>query len=355
MGALTLLVLADLLTAPFDVQLWSVAAAKYVVPYTMFYLAGLVFDSEAALRSLEWFAVVVFAYLAITSIAYITGLTALVFPQFILDPALGTHVERARGPFLQAQANGTAINLLGLLTLDFYRRGRVRGIGAAVLLFAYPVAILATKTRAVWLAFGVSTALLARWTGSARIRRVCLGLLLAGALGLAALAVRSLGDEGSMRERLTNVDTVDFRFAAYQAGWTMFREHPFAGWGASRVETELADRIDGFHGDVFVVHNTYLEILLEHGLVGFALYTSIVLGLLRLSAAKKTLGDPDHRDQGLLDSLRGPLWPLLLAVYFVSASLVVMNYQFVNALVFTLAGILAADNRRQRTEAALAI
>jgi hypothetical protein len=32
-------------------------------------------------------------------------------------------------------------------------------------------------------------------------------------------------------------------------------------------------------------------------------------------------------------------------VYLINASFVVMNYQFVNALLFSLAGILAAQNR----------
>jgi hypothetical protein len=36
------------------------------------------------------------------------------------------------------------------------------------------------------------------------------------------------------------------------------------------------------------------------------------------------------------------LWPVVLAVYLLNASAVVMNYQFVNGLLFTLAGILAA-------------
>jgi hypothetical protein len=35
-----------------------------------------------------------------------------------------------------------------------------------------------------------------------------------------------------------------------------------------------------------------------------------------------------------------------LGVYLLNASFVVMNYQFVNGLLFTLAGLLAAQNRR---------
>jgi len=35
-----------------------------------------------------------------------------------------------------------------------------------------------------------------------------------------------------------------------------------------------------------------------------------------------------------------------VAVYLLNGSFVVMNYQFVNGLLFTIAGILAAQNRR---------
>jgi hypothetical protein len=42
------------------------------------------------------------------------------------------------------------------------------------------------------------------------------------------------------------------------------------------------------------------------------------------------------------------LWRIFLAVYVLNACFVVMNYQFVNALVFTFAGILASHNARVR-------
>jgi O-antigen ligase len=219
----------------------------------------------------------------------------------------------------------------------------VRNITAGALLTAYPVAILATKTRAVWLTFAVSTALLAWWTKDTRLRRLCSVLFVVGLLGLAALAMRSGGNDGSFAERLNNTDTVDFRFSAYKAGWTMLAEHPFVGWGASRMGTTLADRMEGFHGEVFVVHNTYLEILLGYGLVGFAIYGLIWWNLCRLH---RRIAPARHTS--LLASLAGPLWPLLLVVYLLSGCFVIMNYQFVNGLVFTLAGILSAQSRIQK-------
>ena len=62
------------------------------------------------------------------------GAKSLIFPRFILDESLGYHVDRARGPLLQAVANGVSLNLLGVLALHALLRGRIRGVKAAVLL-----------------------------------------------------------------------------------------------------------------------------------------------------------------------------------------------------------------------------
>jgi hypothetical protein len=44
------------------------------------------------------------------------------------------------------------------------------------------------------------------------------------------------------------------------------------------------------------------------------------------------------------------MWPVFLGVYLVNATVVVMNYQFVNGLLFVLAGMLAAQQRRTNLE-----
>lgn len=337
MAALLILVLTDLLSRPFEIQVWSVAAAKYFVPYTLFYLGGVVFQTSAARRQLEIFLLVVLAYLVYLALASLAHLDFLVFPKFILDTGIGLNAMRARGPFLQPVANGAALNALGLIALDAYGRSRLRGGAALILIVGLPFAILATLTRSVWLGFGVSTFLLLRWTLARRVRRVCWAYIVAGVLCTVFLAAGEAFDAAG--ERATDAETVNFRMAAYQAGWTMFQEHPLTGWGASLVQTELADRIEGFHGEVFVIHNTYFEILLEHGVLGCTMFVWLVAGLIgigRTSAATR------NSPQGFLDGPGGRhLWLLLLSVYLINAIFVVMNYQFVNGLLFTVAGILA--------------
>ena len=127
MIGLFVLAMASLLSRPFDSEAWSVMAAKFLVPFTLFHLAGLVFTEERRFRQFEIFALAVLAYLSFTAIASLVGARSLIFPRFIVDENLGYQLDRARGPFLQAVANGMSLNLLGLLAVHAYRRGSARG------------------------------------------------------------------------------------------------------------------------------------------------------------------------------------------------------------------------------------
>src|SRR5580704_2093377 len=177
------------------------------------------------------------------------------------------------------------------------------------------------------------------------LRRTCLCLVLGG--GLVLIAVLSFGDSHMpLRDRLEESGPVSFRMAVYQAGWEMFLKKPLSGWGGLAMQTELSNRITDFHQEQFFFHNTYLEILVQYGVVGLALYAWVIVDLFRLGRKRclrslaGTFPDAQFRS----------LWPLIVVVYLVNASFVVMNYQFVNGILFTMAGILVAQNRRDQQE-----
>ncbi len=149
MIGLSLLAVASVIGQPCDNDTGCLLAAKFIVPFVLFHLAVLVFREERQLRQFELFAVLVLAYLCFTAVAFLVGANSLIFPRFILDAGIGYHADRARGPFLQAVANGVSLNLLGVVALHAALRGRIRGLGTAVLLASLPIAILATMTRAV--------------------------------------------------------------------------------------------------------------------------------------------------------------------------------------------------------------
>ena len=342
MIGLTILAVASVIQMPFDNQTWCLLAAKFLVPFALFHLAGLVFVEERRLRHFELFALVVLAYLCFTSIAFLADVKSLIFPRFILDESLGYHVDRARGPLLQAVANGVSLNLLGVLALHAFLRGRLRGLKAVLLLTSLPIAILATMTRAVWLSFVVSMGVLIFRAQNRALRRTCLVVSMIGLVGL--LVTLSFDDQRrAISDRLQESGPLDFRQAVYSGGWQMFLEKPLTGWGVNQMPAELARHVSGYKEKELYPHNTYLEILVEHGIVGLALYAWLMWELFRLGRGSV----PRHEHGGgLLNQQFHSIWPVLLGVYWANAMVVVMNYQFVNGFLFTMAGMLAAQQRK---------
>jgi O-antigen ligase len=342
---LMLIGLWGVLTQPYDPQAWSVFAAKWVVPCVFFHIAGLVFCGDRSLRKLEIFLLLVLAYLTAISIFSMLNFQALIVPRFITDEGIGIHADRARGPFLQAVANGLCLNLLGLIALDSFRRRKLRGIVAAILFFAVPLALLATKTRAVWIAAVLSVVCLMIFGSTLKLRRIAFAWCIFAIVG-SALILFYRADQDSFAERAMDRSPVDFRSEMYSAGWEMFVEKPLLGWGSAHdIQAEVEKRVSNFHPEYYVFHNTFLELAVERGVLALGLYIWLMICLFRLGRAGAI---SDEMDRAFSNPHFRKLWPLLLGVYLLNASAVVLNYQFVNAVLFTIAGILAAQACRMR-------
>lgn len=337
--------LFELLSRPSQTQDWSTFAAKWGVPFLLYHIAQLVFTTRKSLQEFEIFLLIVLAYLSLIAVLFLIGARAYIFPSFILDESLGIHADRARGPFLQAVANGVSLTLLGLVALDSYRRGRLRGFLALAFVFAVPAAVLATKTRSVWISFGAAAVALWVFSPDARIRRACGSLVLAAIMVASGTCLACLRD-GSLGDRLEERSPVEFRLSMYRAGWEMFRQKPLLGWPSDDIQPELARIVDGFHQEQFFFHNSYLEVAVTQGAVGLCVYLWLLVDLFRVG---RKIHQEKYAEGHFVDQKFRVLWPALVAVYLVNASFVVMNYQFVNGLLFTLAGILAVQNRQKRT------
>lgn len=322
------------LREPFDAQTWSLVASKFVVPFVLLHLGMLVFRGASQRRHFEVFVIVALAYLALTAVAFLVGARDLIFPRFILDDSLGVQAERARGPFLQAVANGVSLNILGILAITLARRHRTVVL---LLWLVLPLAILATMTRAVWIAFAVSTVFLAIRLREPCLRRACIGVAVVGVLAALVIGLSDSSLNNALQGRTAERGPVEARMAVYDAGWEMFQERPLTGWTAGGMYTELARRMQGYHLRVYYVHNTYLSLLLEFGIPGLALYGILFRNLFRLGRARAGTSE----DQAIR-SLR-KAWPILLSVYLFNALFVDMGYQFVGGLLFTVAGILCSQ------------
>src|SRR5690242_14908804 len=122
----------------------------------------------------------------------------------------------------------------------------------------------------------------------------------------------------------------------------MFVERPLTGWGSERdVQPEVAKRIDGFQLDSFVFHNTYLELAVQRGVLGLAFYVWLMACLFRIGK-RRSQDDLQNSETGkferhdFLGPQFRPIWILILLVYLLNASVVVMNYQFLNGYLFTI-------------------
>ena len=343
---LTLIGLLGVLAQPYDPQAWSVFTAQWVVPCVFFHIAGLVFYRDQPRRRLETFLLIVLAYLTAISIFSMLNLQGLIVPRFITDEGIGIHADRARGPFLQAVANGLCLNLLALIALDSFRRRKLRGIFAAILFFTVPVALLATRTRAVWIASVLSVFGLMFFGSTLKLRRIALAWCVLAIGGTALMLLLYRADQHSFAQRLMDRSPVDFRTEMYSAGWQMFVEKPVLGWGDEQdIQADVERRVRSFHPEYYVFHNTFLELAVQRGVLGLGLYVWLMICLFRM-AKSGTISQ--EMDGALANQHFRRLWPMLVGVYLLNASAVVMNYQFVNAVFFTIAGILSCQSAAMR-------
>jgi O-antigen ligase len=321
------------LREPFDAQIWSIIAGKYIVPFALFHIAVVTFRGAGQRRHFEIFVLLALAYLVFIAIAFLVDARGLIFPRFILDESLGFHPDRARGPFLQAVANGVSLNILGILAIAFSGK---RKLMVTLLWLALPLAVLATMTRAVWIAFAVSSMALGFRLVKRRLLATCVVLAVAVPLAAVTIAFSNHALKAALGDRTEERGPVDARLAVYDAGWAMFRERPLTGWPAGGMYAELARRMEGYHLRTFYVHNTYLALLVEFGVPGLALYGILFFNLFRLSRRASA-------GEGGSVALLRKVWPILLIVYLFNAFFVDMAYQFVIGLMFTVAGMLSAS------------
>lgn len=333
MLSLTALAVFRALREPFDAQIWSIIASKYIVPFALFHIAVLVFRGASQRRHFEIFVILALAYLVFIAIAFLADARSLIFPRFILDESLGFHADRARGPFLQAVANGVSLNILGILVVALWQK---RKTAVSLLWLVLSLAVLATMTRAVWISFAISTMVLGFQLVEHRLHAVCTLLAVAGFLVGLTISLSNHSLKTALWDRTGERGPVAARLAVYDAGWAMFQERPFTGWAAGGMYAELARRMEGYHLRTFYVHNTYLALLVEFGVPGLALYGALFFNLFRVSWH----GPPGESSP--VAALR-KVWPILLSVYLFNAFFVDMAYQFVIGLVFTVAGMLCAS------------
>ena len=136
---------------------WYQFLSGYLLPFFSFVIVKRFLHPERDYPRVFGILFVIGVYLCLVAFLEEFKIDEYIFPKYIADPDIPLHLDRARGPFLNAAFNGLFLCvafLSGLALLPFkHRFDRLFHVMLMVLLF--PVAVYFTHTRSVLLQFVV--------------------------------------------------------------------------------------------------------------------------------------------------------------------------------------------------------
>lgn len=129
-------------------------------------------------------------------------------------------------------------------------------------------------------------------------RTKTLGALIVGALLLMPVAALIVPMDAYIEELRSTAEGDDARTTLWQLAWNVFKTSPLYGVGASNFGV-VASKISAFDWTRavapdpaqlyrFAVHNAYMQILAEEGLIGIALWGGMIAAFVRWNAALRT-------------------------------------------------------------------
>jgi O-antigen ligase len=298
-------------------------------------------DVMVILHALFYFGI----YLSITAFFEFMNLRQFVFPQYINDPLVSDlHLNRARGPFLNAAVNGVAI-LIGFIS-GLHLLEKKSGFAKffyQVSVFIFLPAVFFTLTRSVYLGLIIVLIIFLAFYKTTFSKWKLLALPLALILILAVANSPRLLSSERREGGVAQVGEVTIRMALLQQDAILFLERPLTGIGLAQF---IPTTVQAFRGPVpFILeyargtfqHNHLMGIATELGLIGLAIYVTMLVFILR--RFKQSAGK--LAEKGIMgDNIR----IAILAVWcvylnnnlFIDPSVSL----FVNAVPFIFAGLL---------------
>jgi putative inorganic carbon (hco3(-)) transporter len=267
-----------------------------IVPAVMFIIGPVVYRTARERDVLLMTLVLIGAYLGLTALFETTGPKSLVFPRYISNPAIGIHFGRARGPFVEAVANGLALYVCGVAAAIAWHRWRPSGKGnlAAAAVVLCGMGTIFTLTRSIWIAAAVGT--LVTMAAFRPLRRFLLPALGIGAVTAVAVLFLIPGFSSKATERESSQVPVWDRLNTDAAAIRVTEQNPlfgtgwwtFEGEGVNYLRQSESYPLTGAH---LPVHNVFLARLAELGVVGTALWV-IAFGMIIFQGAIRA-GPPE--------------------------------------------------------------
>jgi O-antigen ligase len=258
----------------------------YLIP---FFLYGALRTSQLDTQQLKpalWILCALGIYLGCTALLESAKLWGLVFPRFIADPTLGIHFGRARGPMLQSVRLGICLCACWLpwIVYTVWLKPHSR-VSWALALAGMPVmssAIFLTYTRSIWLGMGFAVVTLVALCLRGFSRRAAIFGIMTCVLAVGVLKGPELVAFKREFSAAETRESTYMRAAFAYVSLEMFRDRPVTGFGFNQFQVYnrpyLADRstdirLESIRG--YVHHNSFLSLLVDLGIVGFALYTFV--------------------------------------------------------------------------------
>lgn len=310
---------------------------RTVMPFLMFLLGPLIFTTterrDLLLKSLT----IMGLYLGITAILE-QWAPQVVFPRYIVDPQVGMHFGRSRGPFAGAEAMAMALAVCAGAALLLRSRRAPRWSALSLIVAGLCMfGVVLTTTRSVWV--GVAAGVLVALVLSPELRRWIPAMGIAAAAGAAGVIFLLPSLRDSILERSLTAGPIYDRLSSNAAALRVLEDLPLTGIGWRRFYPhggEWARQSDEFplNNAVIEVHNVVLSRAVELGLPAVLVFLLIIiLGPVRSALPAAPL--PGHPDL--------PGWRVLsgyvVSVWLVAGLFGPLSNPFPNYSVWLIAGV----------------
>ena len=315
------------------------------LPFLLFAFAPAIFGTPRRRSVLLAALVGLGLYLGATAVFEGVGATPLIVPRYISDSSLGLHYGRARGPFLEAVADGLALGMCGIaagMGLALWRSRHVRS-ACWICLAVCSAGIVFTLTRAVWI--GTIVALVTIFASVPRLRRWLIPAAVFGAVATVALLAVVPGLSQRAAGRAGDSRSADDRQNANATALHVLVDRPLIGVGWNAFPSRERDYLrQADHYPVtatgIAVHNVPLSHAAELGLPAALLWT----GVFAVAVGAPLLRRAPTRE--------GQVWRAgLLAtalLFLVVASLGPLGYALPNLLLWLFAGVAQPERLARR-------
>lgn len=331
--------------------------SAYLLPFSMFFLARNIIDGEKEIKKVFIFFSIIGLYLGITGVFEYFQIRELVFPRYIMHPYMGIHFGHARGPFLSAAVNGAILGMIFYMTIHllFNSNKKWMKFFLSITVLFLMITLLFTLNRASWLGFLLSSLVVPIFFP--RMRKILLISIFAVTLVFTFTKTGLIGKQHvetrvteKVRERATAMSSVYDRMNLYGTAWRMFIEKPIFGFGFNTFMEYSPKYVRPMEGIPFLgwedqigLHDTWVGIIVEQGLVGFGLFIFIVFNITKAGLDLYQKLPP-----------RSFLSRELAAVFFGMSIVFFVGFQFSdsrffifpNSLYFLIAGIVVGLSQR---------